>query len=296
MEIRQLRCFVAVVDEGGFARAADRLRIVQPAVSQQVARLERELGVPLFDRSRRTVRLTGPGERLLPEARALLAAEARIREVASGIAGGLDGVLRLGTSQGLGDRIDLVLQHLAGSAPRLRVKLVSATLPARLEAVRSGEYDAAFVRVLDSAPGLELLPVWSEGLVAVLPASHPLAAAPLVRLEDLAELPLRLAARADNQPLCDLITAACRAAGFTPAPGPPFTNLQDSMAEIGTAAASWTVLYAAAAEHLPQRRVAVRPLDGPAVTTHLAVRGGPPTPTLRLLLDACAAVGSLQIG
>ena len=70
MEIRQLECVVAIVDEGGFGRAAARLHVVQSAVSQQVARLERELGVRLFDRSTRLVRLTAAGRRLLPEARA----------------------------------------------------------------------------------------------------------------------------------------------------------------------------------------------------------------------------------
>ncbi|NEA22753.1 LysR family transcriptional regulator, partial [Actinomadura bangladeshensis] len=72
MELRQLEYFVAVAEEAGFGAAAARIGIVQSAVSQQVRRLERELGVPLFDRTTRRVRLSGAGERLLPEARAVL--------------------------------------------------------------------------------------------------------------------------------------------------------------------------------------------------------------------------------
>lgn len=95
MEIRQLAYFTAVAEELNFGRAAERLHIVQPAVSQQVRRLERELDVPLFDRSSRHVRLTPAGERLLPEARAVLAAADRVRQVAASIAAGADGTVRV---------------------------------------------------------------------------------------------------------------------------------------------------------------------------------------------------------
>ena len=283
MEIRQLRYFVAVADEGGFARAAERLQIVQPAVSQQVARLERELGVRLFDRSSRRIRLTGAGDRLLPEARALLATEERIHRIAVDIATGRDGVLHLGTSQGLGDRLGQVLQELA---PRLQVRLRALPHDERLTAVRTTELDAAFVRAVHDAPGLELLPVWSDPLAVVLPAVHPLAGEPAVNLADLADLPLRLAPRAHNPPLYDLLMTACREAGFEPEPGPAFTNIQDTIAEIGTGPASWTILYQAASDMVPVRRVALRPLAGVRVTTSLAVPPGPPGPTLRLLLEA----------
>ncbi|MCA2230014.1 LysR family transcriptional regulator [Nonomuraea aurantiaca] len=283
MEIRQLRYFVTVADEGGFARAAERLQIVQPAVSQQVARLERELGVRLFDRSTRQIRLTGAGERLLPEARALLDVEERIRHVATDIATGRDGVLRLGTSQGLGDRLDLVLQELP---PKLGVRLSALPLDERLAAVRAGQLDAAFVRVLDAAPGLELLPLWTDRLVVALPAAHPLAGKPVLELGDLARLPLRLAPRADNPPLHDLVLAACRSAGFEPVCGPAFTTVQDTLAEIGTGAASWTILYQGATDLVPARRVALRPLADAEITTSLAVPPAPPGPMLRLLLDA----------
>src|SRR4051794_772861 len=79
VELRQLRYFVTVAEEQGFGRAAERLHVVQPAVSQQIRRLERELGVALFERSTRHVRLSPAGERLLPEARTALAAADRVR-------------------------------------------------------------------------------------------------------------------------------------------------------------------------------------------------------------------------
>jgi DNA-binding transcriptional LysR family regulator len=289
VEIRQLTYFVTVAEELSFGRAAERLHIVQPAVSQQIRRLERELGVPLFDRSSRHVRLTAAGERLLPEARAVLAAAGRARQVAAGIAVGADGVLRVGTSQGLGERLDQVLHELHKTAPRLQVRLVSAPGAERIARVRAGELDAAFVRAVTAVPGVELLPMWQDPLTVALPAAHPLAGRPAIQLAQLSGIPLRLAPRQDNPPFHDLIVGACADAGFEPLPGPPFTTPQDTLAEIGAGPPAWTVLYTAAADLLPVRRVAFRPLAGLTAETCLAVPPGPPGPALRRLLDACAS-------
>lgn len=289
VELRQLAYFVAVADEGGFGRAAERLSIVQSAVSQQVRRLERELGVPLFDRTTRRVRLTGAGERLLPEARAVLAAARRTRQVAADLRAGTEGVLRLGVVHGPGDRVYRTLNELASVAPGLQVRPRRLPLPARLAAVRAGELDAALVRALTDAPGLELLPIWEDPLHVALPAGHPLARSSVLRLEDLADLPLRLAAREDNPPFHDLVSDACRAAGAAPPAGPPFTTFAETLADIGVGPASWTVFYEVAG--LPELpRVALRPLAEPALTTSLAVPPGPPAPAVRHLLDALARV------
>ncbi|GAA4310267.1 LysR family transcriptional regulator [Actinomadura luteofluorescens] len=280
MELRQLEYFVAVAEEGGFGVAAERIGIVQSAVSQQVRRLERELGVRLFDRTTRRVQLSGAGERLLPEARAVLAALHRTRQVAADVRAGVDGVLRLGTVHGPGDRIYRVLSELAAVAPRVQVRPRRLALSDRLSAVRSGELDAALIRALSDAPGLELLPVWTDPLYVALPAGHPLAQRPALDLADLADLPLRLAPREDNPPFHDLITSACRTAGIAPPLGPPFTTFQDP---------SWTVFYEVAG--LPEiPRVTVRRLTSPTMTTYLAVPPGPPVPAVRHLLEGLIRV------
>jgi DNA-binding transcriptional LysR family regulator len=290
VELRQLQYFVVVAEEGGFGRAAERLSIVQSAVSQQIRRLERELGVTLFDRSTRHVTLSGAGERLLPEARAALAAVRRVREVATGIVAGDEGVLRLGTVQGPGDRIYRVLNELAGLAPRLQVRLRRLALADRLAAVRIGELDAALVRALPAAPELDLVPVWTDPLHVALPADHPLAANSTLHLEQLADLPLRLAAREHNPPFHDLITGALRAAGVEPTLGPPFTNLQETLSAIAVSPPSWTVFYEVTG--LPSMPgLALRRLAEPTVTTLLAVPPGPPGPPLRHLLQAIAVTG-----
>jgi DNA-binding transcriptional LysR family regulator len=285
MELRQLRYFVAVVEEGGFGRAAERLHTVQSAVSRQIGMLERELGLLLFIRTTRRVSLTGAGERLLPEARAVLAAAARTRAVAAEVAAGATGVLRLGTVHGPGDRVYQLLEKLAVRAPGLRVRPVRLPVTERLAAVRSGELDAALVRARPDAPGLELLPLWQDRLYAALPGGHPLAEAAELAPDRLAHLPLRLAAREDNPPFHDLVAPLAGA----PA-GPPFTDLLATLTSIGASplAPSWTVFYEVGPlPSLP--RTAIRPLARPALTTYLAVRPGPPGPALRHLLAAATA-------
>ncbi|MEU4312502.1 LysR family transcriptional regulator [Nocardia sp. NPDC024068] len=285
MELRQLEYFVAVAEEGGFGRAARRLNIVQSAVSQQVARLEREFSVRLLDRTTRHVRLTGAGERLLAEARLVLAATQRMSRIAGDIAAGGDGVLRLGTLHAPGNRIYRALNELATIAPRLQVRTRRLPPAERLTAVRSGELDAALIRALRSAADLEVLELWTDPLYVALPADHVLAGQPELRLGQLGSLPLRLAGRDANPPFQDLVTEGCRTAGIAPPTGPPFTTLQQTLTEIAEGPPSWTVFYEVAA--LPTvHRVAIRPLADLSVTTSLAVPPGPPRPALRHLLDA----------
>ncbi|MFD8703951.1 LysR family transcriptional regulator [Kitasatospora sp. NPDC059648] len=286
MELRQLRCFVAVAEELHFGRAAERLLLGQPAVSQQVRRLERELKVELFDRSPRHVRLTPAGERFLPAARDVLAAEDAARALAADLAA--PAVLRLGTVSGLGERLDLILDTYQRQAPGVRVELHSVPVRERLARLADGRLDAAFVRgaIAENSPELRFLPVWEDELVLALPARHALAEQPEVDLADLATLPLRLTDRRNNPALVDLVTGACARAGFRPVLGPAHGALQDTLASIGTGTPMWTVVYAANARMTNFPRVAFRPSRIPlALPTSLAVRRSAPLP--RLLLAAC---------
>ncbi|MFB6810697.1 LysR substrate-binding domain-containing protein [Streptomyces sp. NPDC056387] len=290
MELRQLSYFVTVAEELHFGRAADRLHIVQSAVSQQVQRLERELGAALFDRSPRHVRLTGAGERLLPEARAVLAAAERARSAVRERAG-----LRLGTSTGLGEHLDRVLGDVAALAPGTAVQLVSAPARERLEQVADGRLDAAFVRSLEPAPGVRILRLGEDPLVAALPAAHPLAREPELALADLAGLQLCLTARRNNPVLVDLVVGACHSAGFEPLPGPVSGSLQDTLATIGAGSPPlWTVVYAAHARVLLSPRIAFRPFRAPglALPIGLAVRSGHPPAVVDVLLKALTTLAT----
>ena len=248
MELRQLRYFVTVAEELHFGRAAERLHIVQPAVSQQISRLERELGVRLFDRSPRRVRLTAAGERLLAEARAALAAADRVTAVAATLADTRRGLLRVGVSPGMTAGLDRGLAALRGANPHLDVDLELVSLPAadQLAAVARGELDFALVRAARPAPGLRLqvVELWRDPVVVAFPAAHPLARRPAVKLQDLADLPLRLPDPRCDPLLRDLVLDACRQAGFQPRLGRPTGAVHDTLVELGTGAPAWTALYA----------------------------------------------------
>jgi DNA-binding transcriptional LysR family regulator len=286
MELRQLEYFVAVAEQLHFGRAAEMLSIGQPAVSQQIARLERELGVSLFDRSARTVRLTSAGSRLLPEARAVLNAADRARLA---VAAPANRTLRLGSSTGLGDRLARVLHELRVARPGTEATLVSAPTRVRLERVAGGRLDAAFVRGVSSAPGVELIEVWQDRLSVALPATHEWAGASVVPLSALAELPLRMVPRRLNPPLVDLLLDACAANGFTPAAGDHPDTLENTLAAIAAGPPSWTVLYEAHARTLHPPHVVFRPTDPELIMpTMLAVREDATSRMVAPLLRACA--------
>ncbi|MDS0136361.1 LysR family transcriptional regulator [Amycolatopsis sp. CM201R] len=270
MELRQLRYFVTVAEELHFGRAAERLHIVQPAVSQQIRRLERALGVSLLSRTTRSVALTEAGQRFLPEARAVLAAARRAEDAVASFRDVR--LLRLGTSEGLGDRLDGLLGAFARLAPSASLELVHAPTLQRLERVRDGSLDATIVRGSWPSSGLDFTPLWMDEVLVALPASHPLASLPVVDFASLASLPARLSPPSRNQPLYDLVVSCCREAGFEPLPGPHFTTAQDTLGTLGFGRPHWTVFYRAHANLLPVPGVAFRPLRNPTprMQTYLA--------------------------
>lgn len=283
MELRQIQYFVTVAEVLNFGRAAEQLGMGQPGVSQQIARLERELGVLLFDRSARAIRLTEAGQRFLPAARAVLVSVDQARAAA---VGSTDRALRLGTSTGLGERLETIVAELAANGQQ--VELVSTSTRARLDRVRGGQLDAAFVRGLEESAGLEFIPVWQDALLIALPAawSPP---AEVVELWALRDLPLRITSRRNNPPLVDLVMSACAAEGFEPVLGPRSNSLQDTHAAIGAGTPSWTVIYESHAQLLREGRVVFRrPRPRLALTTSLAVPAGATIGgELAVLLEAC---------
>jgi DNA-binding transcriptional LysR family regulator len=274
MELRTLRYFVTVAEELHFGRAAQRLNIVQPAVSQQVARLERELGVRLLDRSPRTVRLTEAGRRVLDAARDALAAADRVRTVVDKPANRV----RIGTAPGFTTRLERGIDALREHNPSFEVVLVNLPLDARLAALRRGELDLALARGVDSAPGLLVLPAWSEPLHVVVSGRHPAADREVITLGEMAEYVLRVPARACDPALHDLVSAALRNAGVRPRVGRPIGSIPDTMVELGADPHSWSLLPAELITDSSASRVREIPLDPPITISGnvLTARGDVP--------------------
>jgi DNA-binding transcriptional LysR family regulator len=171
VELRQLEYFVAVAEEGGFTRAAERVRISQSGVSAQIRQLEHELGATLIDRSGRAVTLTDAGEAALKHARETLAAAAATRQAVDDVRGLLRGHLTIGmitacTITGLFEALEVF--HRAH--PAVTISLLEDDSAALTERVRSGAADVALIGAAgESPPGLPAMTVVSERIVAATP-------------------------------------------------------------------------------------------------------------------------------
>jgi LysR family transcriptional activator of glutamate synthase operon len=217
MELRQLRYLIAVAEEQHFTRAAAREHVAQPALSQQIQRLEAELGVTLVQRTTRRVAMTEAGELLVARARRALAElEAAHAELQS-LAGVQAGRLSVGALHTMGPvDLSLLLADFHSSYPGVELTVREQSSEELAEMLRDDEIDLAFLSVTEriQSHGLTLHPLVSEELVAVLPGDHPLAGRPRVRLGELAQdsfISFRVGAR-----LRELLVTAAAAAGFEP--------------------------------------------------------------------------------
>ncbi|MFF3989581.1 LysR substrate-binding domain-containing protein [Streptomyces sp. NPDC001797] len=173
MELRELRAFVAVVEEGGLSAAARRLHVSQPALSQTISGLERQLGVRLLVRGSNGVKATEAGTTLLGEARAVLARHDQAVRVMAGYAGPGGGALRIGIPLELpSGLLDPALAELAAAYPETRVQARHLSTAEQLAALRAGELDVGFLRERPSGPEFDALLVVREKLGVLVAAAQ----------------------------------------------------------------------------------------------------------------------------
>src|SRR5215207_6807863 len=217
MELRQLRYLVTLADESHFTRAAARLHIAQPALSQQIKRLEDEVGTALVDRTTRHVALTPAGERLVVRARRALAeVEAATAEL-SELAGIRSGRVVIGSMRSTGP-FDLSVLLAAFHARHPGIELVVREEPSEvmLQRLHADALDVAFLAVdtLDAGPDIQLQRLWNEPLVALLAPGHPLAGR---RRLDLSELRHeRFVVWGEGGSMRRIVVQGAREAGFEP--------------------------------------------------------------------------------
>ena len=271
MEIRELRYFAAVAEELHFGKAAQRLEVAQPPLSRAIARLERQLGVTLLERTSRSVTLTEAGAVLLSEARSILsavaAAERRTRQAAQSRPR-LVLAVKSGTAGGLLAKLLDAYRAEPGAAT---VDLLLCEAHQQQELLHNGQADVALLHLpFDSTAGLDSEILYTEGQVAILPASHRLAGRSQVRVAEVSALPeLPMARWPDHD-------------GSYPAgPGPEVKNLTQLFQLIALGQAT-VIIPESAGTDLRRDLAAVPVLDAPPVTTVIA---WPPQSRLRAAAD-----------
>ena len=279
MELRQLRYFIAVAEELHFRRAAARLHISQPPLSQQIARLEEELGCRLLSRTRRRVELTPAGEAFLRDARATLeeldVAVATVRRIETGQAG----LLRVNfVGSALLSIVPGIIQRFRRGRPEVEIELRERSTLEQLRALNSGIIDVGLVRPpIDPDDALATEVVMRERTVAAIPSDHPLAKRARIPLRRLAAEPLVLFPREQAPGFHDLLTGRLAATGSSPRVvqyAPEMTTI------IGLVAAGIGLSpVPASVAGLGLEGVTYRPLTGAPATELLAVtRAGDDSP------------------
>ncbi|MEV0183179.1 LysR family transcriptional regulator [Streptomyces sp. NPDC050625] len=286
MELRHIRYFVAVAEECHFGRAAERLHIAQPPLSQQIKQLEAELGVPLLVRTTRKVELTPAGVRYLERARGILAAINAAGEEAGWVAAGLAGRVSIGfTGSATYELLPMLTRTLRQEMPGVELDLKGEMLtPSQVEALEDRSLDIGFLRPPVRDPKLEVMVFRREPLIAVLPEEHPLTGSGSVQLRELRDEPFICYPSHHRSVLHDAIYDACQRAGFRPS----------SVQEVGetatlvsfVAAGLGVALVPASVQHLTVTGAVYRPLAGTTEEVALAVaaRTGDESPLVKRVL------------
>ncbi len=279
MELRHLRYFVAVAEERHVTRAAKRLGMQQPPLSQQIHALERELGAQLLIRHPRGVDLTEAGRALLVDARAILAHVDHALAATRRTARGEQGRIAIGftSSAPFHSLVPRVVRAFREAHPRVALSMEEGGSPELVDALQKDRLDAAFIRTdVSNAEGLEVEILLREPMVVALPRSHPLArgARNPLRLESLADETFVVYRRGAGPGLYDTIIAACRAAGFSPRVGQEAPRVVATLNFVAAGLGVSIVPESLAAMRLDG--VAFRPIRGaPAgAPLHLVTRRG----------------------
>lgn len=215
MEFHQLRYVCAIADTGSFSRAAERCQIAQPSLSQQVLKLEEDLGTKLFHRLGRSVRLTEAGRAFLPHARSILSQMETARSSVADKCADVHGSVAVGVIPTIAPYLmPRYTTAFAKKYPEAKLRIVEETTPILIESLRDLSIDLAILALPLRHKDLELFPLRTEPLFAVLPKNHPLAATESLALKDLrgeSFVMLR-----DGHCFRDLSIAACSHARVTP--------------------------------------------------------------------------------
>ena len=291
IELRQLRYFVAVAEEMHFGRAAARLHMTQPPLSQTIMALEAGLGAALFARTRRSVALTPAGAALLPEARRILLQAEALPELARRAACGASGRLTLAfVSTADYSVLPAFLRNFRTHYPQVQIELREATSDLQLEELLQGRVDAGLLilPLPDKAQSeLDCISVLSEPLILAAPEELPaLQGKSEIALADLAEMPLIIFPRRLAPAFHDAILAYFRDQGITPHVGQEAIQMQTIIGMVS--AGMGIALVPQSVSNLKRPGVAYKPLAAatPWIETGIAWRRDNASPVLHSFLDS----------
>ena len=287
VELKDMRCFMALAEERHFGRAAERLHMAQPPLSRRIQSLEEQLGTALFLRTPKGVELTEAGLVLLAEVPNLLALAERARERTQRAGQGLVGRLDVGLfGSGVLDVIPRMLARFHQQRPEVKIELHNLNKAEQLQALRERRLSVGFNRLVPEQPDLVIETVLRESLVVALPERHPLAVRPSLSLSDLHNQPLILYPNTPIHGLAQEVAAAFRREQLT-------LRLEQEVEDVVTAVALAASGYGLAvttqsATSLRLPGVTFRPLVGAQLRDlelSCLYRRGDPSPVLKAFLD-----------
>jgi DNA-binding transcriptional LysR family regulator len=292
MELRHLRYFAAVAQELNFTRAAERLRVAQPALSRQIRDLENELGVQLLDRNRRSVRLTAAGQAFLTEAEALLRQSEQAVRVAQQSGQTAQGSLRIGYVWGLfHSLVPAAISLFRQTHPEVAVHLFDLSATQQASAMLEGRLDAGFIGFADEADTARLAKqkVAECSFLAVVPESHAAARKSRVRLAALASDLFFVISDEHFPGASRCVLDACAAAGFRPK---ILQSADRGHTILGLIASNCGVaLLPESLRALPHPGVVFRPLaDPPTADLFVAWSTVPPNPLRDRFLNSLQTI------
>ncbi|MEH2322527.1 MAG: LysR substrate-binding domain-containing protein [Nostoc sp.] len=270
MELRHLRYFVTLAEELHFGRAAERLHIAQPPLSQQIRQLEKELGFELFHRTKRKVQLTEAGQVFLGEVQQIMRQLQQAIQVGQQASRGEIGQLVVGfVSSTAYNILPNILRTFRGSVPGVRIELHELTTDQQLEWLREGRMDIGFLRPPVEENRFNWETIFQESLMVALPEGHLLASQSEVSWRSLTNEPFILFPRILAPGLYDLIISLCQQAGFSPKVAQEAIQMQTIVslvaAEMGVAIVPASlqnlqrigVVYQTLEEHTPKVGIAM---------------------------------------
>ncbi|MCU0542904.1 MAG: LysR family transcriptional regulator [Oscillatoriaceae cyanobacterium Prado104] len=284
MELRHLRYFIAVAEELNFTRAAEKLHMAQPPLSQQIQQLEEELGFQLFHRTKRTVTLTEAGQVFFEEAQNILQQVEKAIQLGKQTSRGELGQLTIGfVSSAAHNVVPAMVRAFRTQHPGVKLELRELTTDEQLQRLLDGRIDIGFVRPpVDEAVNSEI--VFEESLMVALPVTHPMARRDRVQLRSLSGEPFILFPRSLAPGLYDPIVSFCQQAGFSPIIGQEATQMQTIVSLV--AAEMGVAIVPASMRNFERRGVVYKYLSEPSPMVSIAlIWRNKPSPAVQRFLE-----------